>query len=201
MNGKAVAAVVVILVVAAAGSHPKGHSSPAAPVAVIRPPAAPPVIRHHAKPHLTRADKAIAYARAQAGKPYVYGGAGPDSFDCSGLVMMAWQAAGISIPRTSEDQWANLLHVDHLEPGDLIFYAGGDGTVDSPGHVVMYLGGGMVIQAYAPGYPIAVSPLSAMDAGALTGYARPQLGILAWWPGRGSAFGVCARPGRAIGVV
>ena len=54
---------------------------------------------------------AVAFARAQIGKPYVYGATGPDAFDCSGLVQAAWAAAGVQIPRTSEQQWADLPHV------------------------------------------------------------------------------------------
>ncbi len=118
---------------------------------------------------------AVRYARAQIGKPYEWGAAGPNAFDCSGLAMMAERAAGYSIPRTSQMQWADLPHITrrHLRPGDLIFYAGSDGTVTAPGHVVIYIGGGKVIQAYAPGVPVEVSSLASMGAGALTGYARP----------------------------
>ena len=118
---------------------------------------------------------AIAYARAQLGKPYVYGATGPDAFDCSGLVMMAYQAAGIGIPRTSEDQWANLPHVDpdQAEPGDLVFFPGSDGTPAAPGHVALVIGGGLMIQAYATGTPIEISPLNGDGAGGIVGYARP----------------------------
>jgi cell wall-associated NlpC family hydrolase len=118
---------------------------------------------------------AVRYAEAQIGKPYAWGGTGPWSFDCSGLAMEAEKAAGFSIPRTSQAQWAALPHISRsqLRPGDLVFYAGSDGSVQSPGHVVIYIGKGKVIQAYAPGYPVEVSSLAAMGAGALTGYARP----------------------------
>ena len=76
------------------------------------------------------AGTAIAFAQAQLGKPYLFGGTGPDAFDCSGLVMMAYQSAGVTIPRTSEVQYAQLPHVSpaDVKPGDLVFFAGGDGT-------------------------------------------------------------------------
>jgi cell wall-associated NlpC family hydrolase len=111
---------------------------------------------------------AIAYARTQLGKPYVYGATGPDAFDCSGLVMAAWQAAGVSIPRTSEQQWADLPHVSSPQPGDLIFYTGS--SIDAPpGHVTMYLGGGQMIEAYGTGVPIRVTALRP----GVWGYAAP----------------------------
>jgi len=122
-----------------------------------------------------KAAVAIAYAKQQLGKPYVWGGTGPDGFDCSGLVMEAWQAAGVNIPRTSEAQYAALPHITaaQAQPGDLIFYAGSDGTMTAPGHVVMYLGGGLVIQAYTTGTPIEISTLAFMGPSQLVGYARP----------------------------
>ena len=69
---------------------------------------------------------AIAFAREQLGKPYLWGGTGPDAFDCSGLVMMAYRAAGISIPRTSQQQWAwgPQVPASQVKPGDLVFFAG-----------------------------------------------------------------------------
>jgi cell wall-associated NlpC family hydrolase len=106
------------------------------------------------------AAKAIAFAKAQLGKPYLYGGTGPDAYDCSGLVQAAWAAAGVHIPRTSEDQWKYLRHVPpgQLQPGDLLFYTGS--PIDAPpGHVVMYLGGGRILEAYGTGYPIRITRL------------------------------------------
>jgi cell wall-associated NlpC family hydrolase len=132
-----------------------------------------PAAAHPAAANGTAA-QVITFARDQLGKPYLWGGTGPGAFDCSGLAMEAYASAGITIDRTSQQQWATLPHVTSLRPGDLIFYAGADGTVSSPGHVVIYIGGGKVIQAYATGWPVMVSSLSSMNAGALTGYARPS---------------------------
>jgi len=81
----------------------------------------------------------------------------------------------VNIPRTSEAQYAALPHITaaQAQPGDLIFYAGSDGTMTAPGHVVMYLGGGLVIQAYTTGTPIEISTLAFMGPSQLVGYARP----------------------------
>ena len=72
------------------------------------------------------AGRVIAYALAQLGKPYQWGGTGPDAFDCSGLTMMAYRAAGISIPRTSQQQWVfgKQIPASQVRPGDLVFFAG-----------------------------------------------------------------------------
>jgi len=101
----------------------------------------------------------ILYAAEQLGKPYQWGGTGPDAFDCSGLAMMAYRAAGIAIPRTSQEQWAVGPRVPpgQEQPGDLVFFAGSDGTSQAPGHVGIVIGGGEMIEAYATGYPIRVS--------------------------------------------
>ena len=78
---------------------------------------------------------AISFAEQQLGKPYLWGGTGPDAFDCSGLVMMAYRAAGIDIARTSEAQWATEQRVpaSQVQPGDLVFFAGSDGTTTVSG--------------------------------------------------------------------
>jgi cell wall-associated NlpC family hydrolase len=115
---------------------------------------------------------AIAYAEAQLGKPYLFGGTGPDAFDCSGLVMMAYRAAGISIARTSQQQWTTETRVpaSQVQPGDLVFFAGADGTPTSPGHVGLVIGGGKMIEAFATGVPVRVA--SYTNRGPV-GFTRP----------------------------
>ena len=104
---------------------------------------------------------AISFALAQLGKPYQWGAAGPDAYDCSGLVYAAYATAGIHIARTTF-QWyldGPQVPLDQLEPGDLLFSAGSDGTPTDPGHVVMYLGGGQIIQAPQTGQDVQIDPL------------------------------------------
>src|SRR5690349_5278070 len=115
---------------------------------------------------------AIHFAEAQLGKPYLWGGTGPSAFDCSGLVMQAYRAAGLSIPRTSQEQWAwgPQVPADQVQPGDLVFFAGSDGTRASPGHVGIVIGGGKMVEAYATGFPIRIAPYTGRDA---VGFTRP----------------------------
>jgi peptidoglycan DL-endopeptidase CwlO len=115
---------------------------------------------------------AIAFAEQQLGKPYLWGGTGPDAFDCSGLVMMAYRTAGIDIARTSEQQWATEVRIapSQAQPGDLVFFAGADGTPTSPGHVGLVIGDGKMIEAYATGFPIRVATYTARDP---VGFTRP----------------------------
>ena len=120
----------------------------------------------------------IAFAHAQIGKPYLWGGTGPDAFDCSGLVMMAYRAAGIDIPRTSEEQWlwGPRVPAGQEQPGDLVFFAGSDGTTTAPGHVGLVIGHGQMIEAYATGFPIRISPYGPGGAAGDTspvGFSRP----------------------------
>lgn len=101
-------------------------------------------------------EKALAYALLQVGKPYVRGGVGPNSFDCSGLVQRAWASAGIKLPRTSGQQFDATIHIDMTDalPGDLIFY-GQDGVK----HVAMYIGFGLIVEAANPSKGVVISPL------------------------------------------
>jgi cell wall-associated NlpC family hydrolase len=104
---------------------------------------------------------AIAFALAQLGKPYQWGAAGPNAYDCSGLVYAAYAAAGIAIARTTF-QWyldGPQVPLNQIRPGDLLFSAGSDGTDADPGHVVMYLGGGQIIQAPQTGQDVQIDPL------------------------------------------
>ena len=104
---------------------------------------------------------AIAFALRQVGKPYQWGATGPDAYDCSGLVYAAYAAAGIHIARTTY-QWRQdgpRIPLTQIQPGDLLFSAGRDGTPANPGHVVMYLGGGQIIQAPQTGEDVQIDPL------------------------------------------
>jgi cell wall-associated NlpC family hydrolase len=86
---------------------------------------------------------AVGFALAQLGKPYVFGAQGPDTYDCSGLVMAAWAHAGVTIPRSTYQQVHTgiaITSVSAMQPGDLIFIPGSDGTTQRPGHVGMYIG-------------------------------------------------------------
>jgi cell wall-associated NlpC family hydrolase len=92
-----------------------------------------------------RAAAAIAYVRSKLGDAYIYGDTGPSAFDCSGLMLAAWASAGVSIPRTSEEQAAastRFSNASQLQPGDYIFFYG-----YSPSHIAMYVGNGMFIDA------------------------------------------------------
>jgi cell wall-associated NlpC family hydrolase len=115
---------------------------------------------------------AIGYAEQQLGKPYQFGATGPDAFDCSGLVMMAYRTAGIEIPRTSQQQWAagSPITSSQVQPGDLVFFAGADGTPAAPGHVGLVIGSGLMIEAYATGFPIRIAPYADRDP---IGFTRP----------------------------
>jgi cell wall-associated NlpC family hydrolase len=125
---------------------------------------------HYTGPTGTQAQKAVAFAYSALGCPYVFGGTGPcgSGYDCSGLTMSAWAAAGVSIPRTSYGQ-ATLPHVStsNLQPGDILEFAG-------DGHVGIYVGGGMLIDAPQPGMNVEkVSLSSSWYSSNLDGAVRP----------------------------
>ncbi|MDA8391561.1 MAG: C40 family peptidase [Actinomycetota bacterium] len=110
---------------------------------------------------MASAGTAVATALAQVGKPYQWGAAGPSSFDCSGLVMTAWQAAGVSLLHYTVYQWDETVRIgsSQLAPGDLVFYTF-PGEPD-PGHVVMYIGNGQVVAADTTGVPVRVESMYA----------------------------------------
>jgi cell wall-associated NlpC family hydrolase len=113
-----------------------------------------------------RAGAAIGYAMGQLGDAYVWGAAGPDAFDCSGLTMSAWAAAGVSLPHSSQAQFNSGPHIaeSDLQPGDLVFFY-------SPiSHVGLYIGNGNVLHAANPSEGVRISPLHSMP---YSGAVRP----------------------------
>lgn len=112
-------------------------------------------------------EKAVRYAVRQVGKPYEWGAEGPKTYDCSGLTSEAWGHAGTPIPRTSEEQWAQLprIPLNELRPGDLVIY------FPKATHVAMYLGKGEVVQAPRTGEKITVSPMASHP---ILGAVRPD---------------------------
>ncbi|MBC9717254.1 C40 family peptidase [Streptomyces sp. TRM66268-LWL] len=116
-------------------------------------PAEPPASEDDA--YAAKAEKVIAFAQSQIGKPYVWGAAGPDSYDCSGLTQKAWAQAGIELPRTTWDQVkvGTTVSVDNAKPGDLVFF------YDDISHVGIYIGNGEMIHAPKPGTNVRVESI------------------------------------------
>jgi cell wall-associated NlpC family hydrolase len=128
-------------------SRAMARQAPAADPAPVAQPKPQPAPQPAPVGSSSKAATAVQTAMAQLGKPYVWGAAGPDSFDCSGLMEYAWQAAGVSLPHSSSAQYDVGTHVSEseLQPGDLVFYY-------SPiSHVGMYIGNGKIINAPEPG--------------------------------------------------
>ncbi|MFD9434952.1 NlpC/P60 family protein [Streptomyces sp. NPDC060002] len=120
-------------------------------------------------PYATKAEKALAFARAQIGKPYVWGAMGPGSYDCSGLTQAAWKAAGVTLPRTTYDQVnaGTTVSVADARPGDLIFF------YDDVRHVGVYIGNGMMIHAPKPGAYVREEPVFYDGESAVHSVVRP----------------------------
>ncbi len=126
-------------------------------------------------PTSSQAGKAVAFAYAQIGKPYQWGATGPGSYDCSGLTMSSWAAAGVSIPRVSYAQMSQLPAVSiayahgtwlYLQPGDILGFGGNS-------HVGIYVGNGYLIDAPQTGYNVERVPLAGWYAQSLDGAVRP----------------------------
>ncbi|WP_035844541.1 C40 family peptidase [Kitasatospora azatica] len=118
-------------------------------------------------PATGRAADAVRFAYAQLGKPYVWGSSGPGSYDCSGLTGAAWAAAGVALPRVSQDQWNAGQHVARadLQPGDLVFFYG------DLHHVGIYIGNGQMIHAPRTGENVMILALDNMPS--YMGAVRP----------------------------
>ncbi|MDI1455000.1 C40 family peptidase [Streptomyces sp. ATE26] len=134
--------------VPAPAAAPAAEQARSAAPQVSVPPVVPPA-------PVTKAEKAIAFARAQIGKPYVAGASGPGSYDCSGLTQAAWRAAGVALPRAARDQAAmgTTVPLAEARPGDLVFF-GGDCS-----HAGLLTGDGTMIHAPRPGAYVREEPV------------------------------------------
>ncbi|MGZ4675743.1 MAG: NlpC/P60 family protein [Acidimicrobiia bacterium] len=133
---------------------PNGGGGTTTPPATAPAAPPPPSGGGNAPPPSSGAATAVAYARAQLGKPYVFATAGPNTFDCSGLTMAAWAAAGVRMPHYSGSQATMFPKVtwDQLQPGDIVvFYS-------DLHHVGLYIGGGMMIHAPQTGDVVKIAP-------------------------------------------
>ena len=103
----------------------------------------------------------MAWARTQIGKPYLWGAAGPDSYDCSGLTQQAWRQAGVSLAHSSRTQYTQVKKVPiaDLRVGDLVFWASNTSDPSTIYHVALWAGPGTVVEAPAPGLVIRTAPL------------------------------------------
>lgn len=118
---------------------------------------------------------AVTFALAQVGEPYVYGAAGPNSWDCSGLTMVSWRTAGVYLPRSSKAQYAYVGKVPYsaLRRGDLIFF-GTNREASRVYHVTMYIGNNMIVEAPRPGYTVKTRDYRLWNTGNLMPYVgRP----------------------------
>ncbi|OLM28400.1 hypothetical protein Ae717Ps2_6459c [Pseudonocardia sp. Ae717_Ps2] len=105
---------------------------------------------------------AVTFALAQLGKPYVWGGQGPDGFDCSGLMLASWATAGVALPAgtVSQKHAGQPVPIHDIAPGDLVFIPGSLGSTDNPRHNGMYVGHGMIVNAYDTTRGVILQPLT-----------------------------------------
>jgi cell wall-associated NlpC family hydrolase len=116
--------------------------------------------------------RAVQAAESQIGKPYEWGAAGPDTYDCSGLVMWAYAQVGVSLDHYTGYQWNEGAHIptSSLRPGDLVFFATDTSDPNTIHHVGMYIGGGSMVEAPYTGANVRISPAFRSD---LIGAVRP----------------------------
>jgi cell wall-associated NlpC family hydrolase len=118
---------------------------------------------------------AIRFALAERGKPYVWGATGPNAYDCSGLLLRAYEAAGVTIPRVSRDQFraGAMLPVQEAAPGDFLFWAHDTSNPATIHHVAMYLGDGEIVEAQQSGVPVHTRDVSFDEGGMMSVAVRP----------------------------
>lgn len=122
----------------------------------------------------------VAFAIAQIGKPYVWGAKGPNAFDCSGLVQAAWAAVGVGLTGSTYDQvheGTPVASIDQAEPGDVVFIPGSLGSPTHPGHDGLYVGQGLIIDAYDSQTGVVVDSVNAWR-GQIVAIRRPAAPVL-----------------------
>ena len=139
---------------------PSSPTSPKPPTSTPSTPKPAPPPTDPPPPSGSKVEAAIAFAKAQLGEPYKWGGAGPSSWDCSGLTMRAWQAAGVNLPHYAGAQYAQTtpVPISKIRRGDLLYWS--DGGPGSIYHEALYLGGGQMIHAPRPGRSVEIVSLT-----------------------------------------
>lgn len=144
------------------------------------PPDAPPVNPEPPAPNGSAVSIAIDYAYAQLGKPYIFGGSGPDGYDCSGLTKQAYAAAGVYIGTHSSNNQYNLMAaqgrlvpLSQMVAGDLLWYSDGGDPGGDKYHVTLYIGDGQMIEAPYEGQPVRIRPVRYGDLVPYAGRPTP----------------------------
>ncbi|MBW4079101.1 MAG: transglycosylase SLT domain-containing protein [Acidobacteria bacterium] len=183
-------------------SQQSGSTSPVsgAQVAAISPSSGPQTAPVTSAPGPVSPDAArvVSLASSLEGTPYVWGGTTPAGFDCSGLVQYVYGQLGINVPRTSQEQATVGTPVSSLaaaQPGDLLFFAGSDGTASSPGHVGIYIGNGQMIAAPYTGTVVQQQPVS--GAGTVVAIRR----ILPEPPATNTVMGQVTVPAQFVSTI
>jgi hypothetical protein len=181
----------VVLALSAPHGTPGHPARRVAAFSVAAPIAAPPRLVHSyehyvrlVKAQARRARRAVRFAYGQLGKPYRWGGAGPRSYDCSGLAMAAWRRAGLSLPHRADLQYRTIrrkVRLPHLRPGDLVFFSGNS-------HVGIYVGRRRFIHAPHTGDVVRRGSLSGWRLRSFAGAARPGAPAYRAWPSWVRAF-------------
>ena len=124
---------------------------------------------------------AIEFATAETGKPYVWGATGPSSYDCSGLMLRAYERAGIVLPRVSREQYFAGAHVpvEQAQPGDLLFWAYDTSDPETIHHVGLYIGNGQMMNASQTGVPLGTRAVAFDEADMVRLATRPGTGAVA----------------------
>jgi cell wall-associated NlpC family hydrolase len=154
-----------------AAHHPRHHQTPSPAPTPTPAPSPPPPPPPGPSGTSGQGAQAVRFAYAQLGEPYVWGGAGPNVWDCSGLTMMAWLSAGVPLAHYAPTQYLETTPISYsqIRPGDLIYWASDPGNPATIFHAAMYIGGGQMIQAPRPGRNVEIQNVFYWEAPAFFG--------------------------------